>query len=225
MIQTLSSTTFSTSIFSISNFNDAENNEIIAQRSIFVRQTFEFYIKANMQNLRLWKNVVRDFVKWNVKHWNFINDVIVNFVKSCCYFNELWIEIKNDNTKIWNQSMMFIVRDKLHQDWNLKQIKWIKNNYDNISFFMKWQKNDFINSIKTIKIKRRTTMFKIMKQSILKRRFDFSIVTIDQKQQTNFLKLIDTEYSKNTDQVSQVESIHEHVFKSIQKVIKWTAYR
>ena len=182
---------FFASTFSILNLNDDfESSEINVHRSIYLNEKFQFYIKTEMQDLCLWKIFIRDFIKWEFHQWKSIDNVIMNFVEDCCYINELWIE-DNDIIENWIESIMFIAHENYYSKWSLNQIIWIEINYDVISLFIEWRKKIFIDQKK--KNKRKTTIFQIINQSNMKKLVDFSIVTIDQKQQINSLILIDTE--------------------------------
>ena len=56
-----------------------------------------------------------------------------------------------------------------------------------------------------------------MNQSILKKLIDFSIVTLYQPQPINYSDLPVMKRSQDTNQVSPIESIHEHVLKPTEK--------
>ena len=179
-----------------------------------------------MQNRRLYKIFINDFVDWDMRLWKTINNVIANYVTGCCYINELWLDM-NVN---WDESMMFTARDKYDDKWNWKQIVHVEWNYGIIFEFIQWRKKTFMKSQKIknaekSKNKKKTTIFQFMNQPILKKLIGFSTVTPYRPQSIEYSDLSVSEHLQDTNQVSQIESIHESVFKSTQKVFEWTAYR
>ena len=81
-----------------------------------------------------------------------------------------------------------------------------------------------IKNVKKSKNKKKT-IFQFMNQSILKKLIDFSIVTFYRFQSIEYSNLPVSKRSQDTNQVNQIESIHESILKPTQKVFGWITYK
>ncbi len=110
------------------------------QINLFVRQTFETYHENKIRDHSLYQAIFHDLFDLKQEHWNVIISITWNVIIVVCYIQEYWFSLarrKKTRAKI----MYKTIRTSFHENWIMKQIKYVEKNYRKLfSITVYWKK-------------------------------------------------------------------------------------
>lgn len=67
-----------------------------------------------------------DFVKFEIKHFNLLDNAILRIFRDFCFPYRFWIKLNLNFNKTCNTTILETIAAKWNSKWSLEQIKWVE---------------------------------------------------------------------------------------------------
>ena len=91
------------------------------------------YATLNTEDFDLWASIRMDFGKFEAKHFDELDSSTWNLIRNYCYPHGYWIDYNIDDERTWTTVMLKAVKANWNDEWSIKQIKWVEQQYKTLS--------------------------------------------------------------------------------------------
>ena len=108
----------------------------------YIKYKFQGYEDANTSDYELYKELRRDFNKFEEHHWEAVVSLNWTCIITHCYTHGIWLDLNEENDEEGRAiAMTRVITSKWNNTWSMGQIEWVESHYGTISPVTQKQKD------------------------------------------------------------------------------------